>query len=244
MRGNVDMALKAVLFDLDGTLLPMDQDVFVKTYFHGLAGKLGPLGYEPKALVDAIWQGTEAMIQNDGKATNETVFWKYFCQVYGDKAKDDIPHFDEFYRTEFDKVQAVCGKNPMAAKIVSDLKERGIVTVLATNPIFPAVATECRMRWAGLSPEDFSLYTTYENCSYSKPSLNYYQDILKKCNLSAEECVMVGNDVADDMVAKELGMHVFLLTDCLINHKSVDISCYPSGSWAELSLYLEELLQK
>ena len=27
------MAIKTILFDLDGTLLPMDQDVFVKDYF-------------------------------------------------------------------------------------------------------------------------------------------------------------------------------------------------------------------
>ena len=25
--------MKAILFDLDGTLLPMDQDLFTKTYF-------------------------------------------------------------------------------------------------------------------------------------------------------------------------------------------------------------------
>ena len=236
------MALKAVLFDLDGTLLPMDQDVFVKAYFKGLAQKIGPRGYEPKSLVDAIWQGTEAMIHNDGKETNETVFWNYFCKIYGEKARDDIPHFDEFYRTEFDKVQSVCGHHPMAAKIVSDFKKKGIRTALATNPIFPSIATEKRMQWAGLTPDDFEYYTTYENCSYSKPSLDYYRSILNKLNLSPEECLMVGNDVADDMVAKELGMNVFLLTDCLINHKNADISQYPSGSWEELSHCVETLI--
>ena len=46
------MGIKVVLFDLDGTLLPMDQDVFVKTYFKGIAAKLAPYGYEPKALID------------------------------------------------------------------------------------------------------------------------------------------------------------------------------------------------
>ena len=34
------MNIKAVLFDLDGTLLPMDQDIFVKSYFGLLAKKL------------------------------------------------------------------------------------------------------------------------------------------------------------------------------------------------------------
>lgn len=237
------MAIKAVLFDLDGTLLPMDQDVFVKAYFKGLAAKLALRGYDPKELVDAVWQGTEAMIHNDGTNSNEAVFWEHFCRIYGEKAKEDIPQFDEFYRTDFDKVKEVCGYHPQAKAVVDWLIEQGIVTVLATNPIFPAIATQKRMGWAGLSPEDFSYYTTYENCSYSKPNPGYYRHILEELKLSPKECVMVGNDVADDMVAKELGMQVFLLTDCLINHKNSDISGYPSGSWAELVDYLKLLME-
>ena len=40
--------IKTVLFDLDGTLLPMDQDNFVKAYFKNLAIKLAPHGYDPQ----------------------------------------------------------------------------------------------------------------------------------------------------------------------------------------------------
>lgn len=236
------MAIKAVLFDLDGTLLPMDQDVFVKTYFKGLATKLADRGYDSKELVNAVWQGTEDMIHNDGTATNEQVFWKRFSAIYGEKAKEDMPYFDEFYRTDFDRVQQVCGHHPKAKEIVRNLKEKGILTLLATNPIFPAIATEKRMAWAGLCREDFSDYTTYENCSYAKPNLKYYQAILEKWNLLGEECVMVGNDVDDDMVAQALGMKVFLLTDCLINAEEKDISSYPSGDFDALADYLESIL--
>ena len=45
---------------------------------------------------------------------------------------------------------------------------------------------------------------------------------------------MVGNDVTEDMVAEETGMHVFLLTDCLINKGGKDISAYPRGSFLQL----------
>ena len=235
------MVLKAVLFDLDGTLLPMDQDIFVKTYFKGLAKALAPHGYDAKELVDAVWQGTEAMIHNDGEDTNETVFWNCFCNTYGDKAKEDIIHFDRFYREDFDSAQSVCGNHPMAKQVVEYLKDNNVLCVLATNPIFPSVATEKRIGWAGLSPEDFCFYTTYENCCCSKPNLSYYRDILEKLNLSPEECLMVGNDVADDMVVTNLGMKAFLLTDCLINHENRDISIYPSGSWEELIAYLKSL---
>ena len=77
--------ITTVLFDLDGTLLPMDNDAFTKGYFKLLAAKLAPHGYEPRQLVDAIWAGTAAMVQNDGRETNEAAFWKRFAGIYGDK---------------------------------------------------------------------------------------------------------------------------------------------------------------
>lgn len=49
---------------------------------------------------------------------------------------------------------------------------------------------------------------------------------------------MVGNDVSDDMVARDLGMQVFLLTDCLINKNEVDISQFPHGSFEELMAFI------
>ena len=234
------MSVKAVLFDLDGTLLPMDQDVFVKTYFKGLATKLAPLGYDPKQLIDAVWMGTEAMIRNNGEKTNEQVFWDCFCKVLGEKCRADEPHFDAFYRTEFQKVQSVCGFAPTARGIVHKLKKAGVRTVLATNPIFPAIATESRIRWAGLEPEDFELYTTYENIGYCKPNPKYYTEILNRLGLDAKDCVMVGNDVGDDMVAKTLGMKVFLLTDFLINKGAADISDIPQGNMADLAKFLDD----
>lgn len=236
------MKIKAVLFDLDGTLLPMDQDVFLKAYFGGLSQKLAPLGYEAKPLIDAIWHGTAAMLQNDGKQTNEAVFWAAFCRFLGKEARDDEAAFDSFYQVEFQKVQAVCGFDERAAQTVERIKAAGIPVALATNPIFPAIATESRMRWAGLSPDDFALYTTYENIGYSKPNPDYYATVASRLGLLPEDCLMVGNDVSDDMVAKKLGMKVFLLTDCLINKGNVDISEFPHGGFAELSHYLDTLL--
>lgn len=232
-----------VLFDLDGTLLPMDQDVFVERYFGLLAKKMAPYGYEPKKLFSAIWAGVGAMVENDGSRNNEAAFWEKFAQIYGRDMTADIPLFEEFYRVEFQGAKESCGFNPQAARLVRWLKERGLRVVLATNPVFPAAATESRIRWAGLEPEDFEWYTTYENIGCSKPNPDYYREILRRLALSPEECVMVGNDVDEDMVAQTLGMKVFLLTDCLINKSGKDISQYPHGGFAECRSCLQELLE-
>ncbi|MBQ9113539.1 MAG: HAD family hydrolase [Clostridia bacterium] len=235
------MKPKMILFDLDGTLLPMDQDVFVKAYFGALAKKLADHGYEPQKLVQSIWTGTKAMIKNDGSKKNEQAFWDTFAGIYGEQVRDEIVYFDEFYAQNFDGVQASCGFNAQAEKTVRALKEAGYRLALATNPIFPSVATEKRMLWAGLDKADFELYTTYENSRYCKPNLKYYEDILTALGVRAEECLMVGNDVGEDMVVANMGMKVFLLTDCLINRDGKDVSVYPHGDFSDLLAFVEIL---
>lgn len=234
------MQLKAILFDLDGTLLPMDQEEFTKAYFKLLVNKLSPRGYEPKALVDGIWAGTAAMVKNDGSTSNEEAFWKCFAGTFGQQALEDKPLFEEFYREDFQQARAVCGFEPKAAEIVRRAKDLGYQVALATNPIFPAVATESRVHWAGLEPEDFTLYTTYENIGHCKPNPEYYRDILNTLGLNAGECLMVGNDAAEDTAAELVGMRVFLLTDCLINKEQRDLSGYPQGGFDQLLEYIEK----
>ena len=217
----------------------MDNEAFTMGYFRLLAAKLSPHGYEPKQLVDAIWAGTAAMVKNDGTRSNEDAFWKKFAGVYGEKALADKPLFDEFYENDFQTAKAFCGVNPKAAETVHTLKEMGLRAALATNPIFPAVATESRIRWAGLEPEDFELRTTYENIGYCKPNPDYYREIAARLGVRPEECLMVGNDVTEDMIAQSIGMQVFLLTDCLINKERKDISLYPRGSFLQLLDHIE-----
>ncbi len=232
--------LKYILLDLDGTLLPMDQDIFVKSYFGRLAKKLAPHGYEPEKLIASIWQGTKAMITNDGSCTNESAFWKEFSSIYGEEVVKDIPLFDEYYHNEFLGVKESCGYTPLAKELIDTLKAKGYTLALATNPIFPATATRHRIAWAGLDEKDFALYTTYENARFCKPNLAYYQDILNALGAKPEECMMIGNDVGEDMVAHQLGMQVYLVTDCLINKKGEDLAHYPHGTMQELLDYIQQ----
>lgn len=236
------MNITTVLFDLDGTLLPMDQEAFTTGYFKLLAKKLAPCGYEPKSLVDAIWAGTAAMVKNDGSCTNEQAFWKRFAAIYGEeKCRNDQSLFEDFYANEFNAAREVCGFNVASAETVRRLKGRGYRVALATNPIFPHAATENRIRWAGLTPEDFEIYTTYETSTFCKPNPAYYLEVAHTLGVKPEECLMVGNDAAEDMAAREVGMDVFLLTDCLINTKNRDISAYPRGDFAALNAYIDAL---
>lgn len=238
---------KVILFDLDGTLLPMNQDEFTKAYFYALLKKLAELGLpaktpeEQKALAGAVWSGTRAMMNNDGTCTNEERFFLDFSTITGIDISYLRPTFDGFYQNEFNEISAVCGKNPLIPSIISELKGRGYRVAVATNPLFPLRANEMRLKWAGLSLSDFEHCTCYENSCYCKPKLEYYRGILDVLDVCADECIMVGNDVREDMVARELGMGVFLITDYIINVENRDIDEFPRGSWEDFKKYIDNI---
>lgn len=236
--------IRTILFDLDGTLLPMDQEVFTRSYFHHLVKKLAPLGYTPDELVKSVWEGTAAMVKNNGDRTNEETFWQSFTVSFGQRAARDRAVFDEFYREDFQDVAKDCGFNPQVSAVIRALKEKDFRLVLATNPIFPAVAQESRVKWAGLSVSDFSYITSYENSHFCKPNLKYYEEITRKLALSPSECLMVGNDVGEDMIAAAIGMKVFLLTDCLISKSDVAIWDYPHGGFDDFLDFIKMYVLK
>ena len=200
--------IDTILFDLDGTLLPMDNDVFTKGYFKGLAAELMPCGYAAEPLVGAVWRGTAAMVKNDGTETNDKRFWDTFAGEMGEEVLQLRPVFDGFYANEFHGAKAACGENPLARRAIDGLKAKGYDVVLATNPIFPLVGVETRLSWVGLRPEDFSYITAYENSTTCKPNPAYYAEILRKTGKRPQECLMVGNDATEDTAALEQGIPV------------------------------------
>ncbi len=236
------MAIKAGLFDLDGTLLPMDQNQFLKGYFGLLTEKMVKSGYDAKTFMKALISGTDAMVTNDGSKTNEALFWEVFGGFYAPETLPPITLFDEFYASDFPNTRAFCGYDARPRQIVDKVKEKGLICALATAPAFPAIATETRMGYVDLKPDDFVLYTTYENSTYCKPSEGYYREVAARLGCDPAECLMVGNDVTDDMMpATAVGMQVFLLTDFLINKNGADINRYPHGNYDDLLALIETL---
>ncbi len=233
--------IKNVFYDLDGTLLPMDMDVFVSSYFKLLVKKAISYGLDGDKIVPSVWGGIKAIVANDGAKTNNEVFWDYFLDAMN-ISKDMMAVFDDFYANEFEQVRHDCGYNDKAPELIKTVKEMGLNQVLATNPIFPEIATGARIRWAGLDINDFECVTTFENCHYCKPSPNYYKELLDKVGMKPEETLMIGNDAEEDMVAETLGMKVFLLTDCLVNSKNRDISGYPQGNFDDALKYIKTLI--
>jgi FMN phosphatase YigB (HAD superfamily) len=199
------------------------------------------LGLDPQKMIQMVWAGTGDMIKNDGSRTNEQRFWEKACSMMGKEVMQLEPVFDHFYRNEFSAAKSTTLTHPHAVECIRLLKSKGYQVVLATNPLFPRIATHTRMQWAGLSPVDFEHITTYENSSYCKPNLEYYKEILKNIGRQPEDCIMIGNDVKEDMCVARLGMDTFLLKDCLICPEEEDITSYKQGSFDDLLEMIKQL---
>lgn len=235
--------IKAICFDLDGTLLPLDIDTFCRTYFCMLADKMAPYGYEKREFIGAIMRGSAAMYRNDGTRTNEQAFWDSFAGSLGEQVREHEPLFASFYENEFDGARAVCGFDANVAPTLQKCREKGLRVAVATNPLFPEIATRKRLVWAGIDPASVAFYTTYEDHSYCKPSAGYYLEVAARLGVAPAECLMVGNDVVEDMAALDVGMHVFLLVnEHLINPHGKDIATYPHGDLDDLIAYIDTLL--
>ena len=234
--------LDAILFDLDGTLLPMDNDYFTKVYFSYLAKAAEKWGYTDKEkLIKGIWAGVSSMVKNNGEKLNVDAFWETFSVVLGRDCSDDIAKFDKFYENEFHNALSVTEEAPLAKRAVELAREKAKHVILATNPIFPRIATKSRLSWIGLTFEDFDFVTDYSNSSFCKPNPRYYEVFVEKFGLDPSNCLMVGNDVTEDFeAASSLGMSAFLITDHIINRENKEITC-PCGSYADMVAYLENL---
>lgn len=237
------MKYQAVLFDLDGTLLPMDEATFVKCFYSLLVPYVTPEGKTYREIGEMLMQSLEHVIRNDGSMTNEQAFIGFY-EDYGRRNNCDvrIDSIEEFYATVFDQqVRTSCGYDPVAAQVIEYLKRDGTPAVLATNPFFPRVGTRARLGWAGLDPKDFVYITTYENSHYCKPNLMYYKEVFENTGYDPKQCLMVGNNVAEDMIAERLGCDAYLITRNLINPAGVDIAQYKHGDLADLLAYMQSV---
>jgi len=207
--------LRAVLFDLDDTLLANSMDAFLPAYFQALTRYLEPL-IAPERLTAGLMQATNVMDQHQDRAlTNEEAFAAVFYpQLDHDRATVESA-FERFYSEEFPKLRRLSRRQPEARLLVESALAEGLQVAVATNPMFPRVAVEERLAWAGVPVEqvDYALVTTYENMHATKSHRDYYREIAQALRRRPSECLMVGDSWRMDIVpASTVGFHVYWVT--------------------------------
>lgn len=232
--------LDTFMFDLDGTLLPIDMNEFEKTYF-GEMGNFFCDIIEPKKLVECVWIAAKAMVDNLENRSNEEVFMDEFSKLIDGDINVYKERFDRFYDESFLKLKELVADVPIMRESIKILKEKGYNLVIATNPIFPLKSILHRIRWAGFEPEQFSYISCYENNRYCKPQIQFYEEVLENIGKRPEQCIMVGNDVQEDLVAGKLGMDTFLIEDYMLHRTDDEIKATYKGSYQDFFNFVMNL---
>ncbi len=237
------MALSTLLFDLDGTLLPLNQDAFFAGYFGALMPTIAHLGH-PQELQRAILKATErAILDEDPNLTNEDAFKVAFRELSNVPLDAIWPYFDDFYAGAFGTLRHYSQPTDISREICRTAIEKGYRLAVATNPVFPESAILHRLRWAGLEDIPFALITTIENMHFCKPNPKYYMEVATKLDAAPDECMMFGNDVQEDGVAGNVGMETFLVTDCLIDNGKGSFEFTEQGTWRDALDFVRRLPQ-
>lgn len=229
-----------VLFDLDGTLLPINGEAFEAIYFKGLSSYFLDK-YEPKEFIKLIWTATKAMVLDTSSKTNEEAFMEALQSLVNEDITWMQERFNQFYLNEFDQIKIAVTPNQNIQKAVKLLKEKGYRLVIATNPMFPKIAIEKRIEWTGCDRNDFEYVTSFEKNHYCKPQLKFYEEVLSDLKLDATQCLMVGNDINEDMIVSKLNMFTYLITNHVIQDTMIPDSVNYSGNYEEFYQFVQDL---
>jgi FMN phosphatase YigB (HAD superfamily) len=207
--------IKAVLLDLDDTLLTNSDKVFVPALLAEM-NTFFAREYQIREM-GAVVAGTmqQMATSSDFHITNSDIAAACIGAAVGQPPETLIAGFTAFYQDIFPRLRKHTTPRPTAVKVVEELKERGIAVIIATNPVYPTPAIHHRLVWAGVEPiEQFSFITTGDDMHFTKPNPAYYGEILARAGFEPEDAVMVGNSLRNDIVpANQMGLHTYHIQD-------------------------------
>jgi FMN phosphatase YigB (HAD superfamily) len=206
------MSTRALLIDLDGTLLKNDMVTFVPVYWQAFARFVAPF-VEPAAFMRALEEGVRSMmVDDDLDRTNAEAFWAGAGPFLPVAREELEPVLVRFYEEVFPTLSSLTAPVEGARALVAAAREAGLAVALATNPVFPRRAIEHRLAWAGLAPEAFDLITDFETMTSTKPHPSYFLQTAERLGVPPEACLMAGNHLSDDIQgAQQVGMRTFFV---------------------------------
>jgi len=215
--------LTTILFDLDNTLVLFDEAEFYYRYLTPISEAFEDI-MSKDIFKRRLMVASQALLQNNGTMSNGDYYMNVFCEGFEDKKSLCWDRFRKFYENGFDQFQQLMQPIPGILELFNYLREANFKIVIASNPLFPIAVQLKRLAWAGLENFQFDLITHIENTSFCKPQLGYYSEICTICNEKPENCLMIGNDPVNDMIASKIGMKTYLATDSHQNSSSLEIS--------------------
>lgn len=233
-----------VLFDLDGTLVPLPRDQYEPALFHNVSGMFRR-EFPNQPVAEAMKRAALGSFQDDtGLETNEARLRRLLRQEIGDLGDEVLAALEKHYVTDFNRISELIQDQSVADEALSLVEACGGIPVLATNPIMSAAGIHARLGWVGVSPDRFRLITTYDKFHFTKPDPRFYQELMELLRAEPSQCIMIGNDTDEDMeAARQAGMDTYLVTDYVMDRRG-SIEQYRHGTSRELLEFLKRYLTR
>jgi len=240
---HVDLShIRAVLFDLDGTLLQVEMAEFIPRYIAGLSERFSDL-ISPNKFKKNLLNGIRELILGETNgATNEERLFAVMQKDLSISAQDFRLRLDLFRDQGVDVLADMVTAIPDAITAVEHCRLQNQKLVLATNPVFPMFMIDARRRWSGLSDTPFDHVTSYENSCYCKPNQAYFEEVAEKIGVPGSQCLMIGNDSSHDLAAMGAGMTTYLVDTYLVDRPGRRWPSDYRGNHVELLKFLREHL--
>ena len=217
-------SVTTLLFDLDNTLLLLDEQAFIQIYAKNIHQYFENDINDLKKFTQMFLASTQMMCEKDPpNLTNLQKFgFDFSKKLKGLSMNDIIDRFLTFYKNEFNLISEIMTPDPIAKPLLI-LAQKHFSLVAATNPLFPAIANETRLSWGELDSKhiNWKEITSADDYHYAKPDIEYYEEILEKIGKTPNECLMIGNDPINDMIAGKLGIRTYLIVGKHLNQNKI-----------------------
>ncbi|PJF42244.1 MAG: hypothetical protein CUN55_10290, partial [Phototrophicales bacterium] len=218
--------IKAVLLDLDETLLKNPPSQFVKTYVSKLVYYLQQHfpHIESAVFLDSIYQSTKSTIENqDALRFNADVFYDEITTQTNLTRSDITPIIQNFLQEIYPTFRDLTQVIPTAKPLVEWLLAHNYAVAIATNPLFPHQATIQRVQWAGIHVDKVWFISSLDNTHFTKPHAAYYEEILSRLGFEPDEAIMIGDDWENDIVpAANAGLNTYWVNPIGASHPLTD----------------------
>ena len=204
------MKITTLLFDMDSTIISIDEQGFSKRYFQ-LLHKTHFYDVDFMFFVDTMVDITRYVMTTKipDKFTIDT-FVTEMSSKFKREPEELKTNLLDFYNRQYNQLKSYIRPARGVKKLIKNSFEKGYDVVVATTPVFPEVAIRKRLKWGGVLNFDYKLITHAENMHYSKPHEEYYIEILEKIGKKANECIMIGNEFIGDILGPtKIGMKTF-----------------------------------
>ncbi len=204
--------IKAVLLDLDNTLLHNPDRQWVQTFRQGWDQHF-QASYGIMQAADAL-RGAIGRLNDGGDncLSNADLIHDELRSRLSLSREELSRALDEFYAGPYHSFRETTAPIAGAAELVEELFNQNLLVAVATNPLFPESATFARIAWAGLGDfiSEFAFVTNSENVHYAKPNPAYYAETIARVGVEPDEALVVGDSLVNDIApAESLGIHAW-----------------------------------